>query len=130
MFVQTWGGVKSNFVLILLQPAFLFMLFAYQYNTLEYCYCLNMQTEKRDTLYRNWSVRSPADLGRAIAGARAARGLTQVELAREAGIDRGYLARLEAGASQLVLERSLRALRRMGATVTVTVPVKDSGDDG
>jgi transcriptional regulator with XRE-family HTH domain len=81
-------------------------------------------------MHRYWTIHNPADLGRAIAGARAARGLTQVELAEQVDIDRGYLARLEAGASQLVLERSLRALRRMGATITVTVPVKDIGDDG
>jgi transcriptional regulator with XRE-family HTH domain len=87
-----------------------------------------MQTGNTEIAHRQWSVHNPADLGRAIAGARAARGLTQVDLAKEAGIDRGYLARLEAGASQLVLERSLRALRRMGATITVTVPVK--GGDG
>lgn len=74
---------------------------------------------------RSWTVRSPADLGRAIAGVRGVRGLTQVELAEQAGIGRSYLAQLEAGASQLVLERSLRALRRMGASVTVTLP----GDD-
>lgn len=73
-------------------------------------------------MHRQWSIHNPADLGRAIAGVRAARGLTQVELAKQADVDRGYLARLEAGASQLVLERSLRALRRMGATITVTVP--------
>jgi hypothetical protein len=40
-------------------------------------------------------------------------------------VDRGYLARLEAGASQLVLERSIRALRRMGATITVSIPRDD-----
>lgn len=87
-----------------------------------------MQTEDEDVVRRQWSIHNPADLGRAIAGARAARGLTQVELSKQADIDRGYLARLESGASQLVLERSLRALRRMGATITVTVPVK--GGDG
>jgi transcriptional regulator with XRE-family HTH domain len=70
---------------------------------------------------RHWTVRSPGDLGRAIAGVRAERGLTQAQLAKEADIDRSYLARLEAGATALVLERSLRALRRMGATVTVNI---------
>ena len=83
-----------------------------------------MQTNKRET--RSWSIHNPADIGRAIAGVRAERGLTQTALAKQAEIDRGYLARLEAGASQLVLERSLRALRRMGATITVSLP----GDDG
>lgn len=77
---------------------------------------------------RSWSVRAPADLGRAIAGIRAESGLTQQQLAEHAGIDRTYLARLEAGASPLVLERALRALRRMGATVTITLP-EDRGPE-
>jgi transcriptional regulator with XRE-family HTH domain len=74
---------------------------------------------------RSWSIRNPEDLGRAIAGVRGAKNLTQTELASQAGINRSYLAQLEAGASQLVLERSLRALRRMGASVTVTLPSDD-----
>lgn len=72
-----------------------------------------------------WSVRDPADLGRTIAGVRRERGLTQEGLAGAIGVDRGYLARLEAGASPLVLERSIRALRRMGATITVSLPRED-----
>lgn len=71
---------------------------------------------------RTWAIHNPADLGRAIAGVRAEKGLTQEGLAKAIDVDRGYLARLEAGASPLVLERSLRALRRMGATVTISVP--------
>ena len=88
-----------------------------------------MQTKEVDgggaTARHTWSIHNPADIGRAIAGVRAERGLTQVELAKQAEIDRGYLARLEAGASHLVLERSLRALRRMGATITVSAPDSD-----
>ena len=72
-----------------------------------------------------WSIHNPADLGRAIAGVRAARGLTQKELAGRIEVDRVYLATLEAGSSPLVLERSLRALRRMGATITVSIPAGD-----
>lgn len=75
---------------------------------------------------RIWSIHNPADIGRAIAGVRAEKGLTQAALAKQIEIDRGYLARLEAGASQLVLERSLRALRRMGATITVSLPADDA----
>jgi len=74
---------------------------------------------------QSWTIRNPEDLGRAIAGVRGAKNLTQAELASQAGISRSYLAQLEAGASQLVLERSLRALRRMGASVTVTLPGND-----
>jgi transcriptional regulator with XRE-family HTH domain len=77
-----------------------------------------------------WAVHNPADLGRAIAGVRAACGLTQAGLASQIGIDRGYLARLEAGASHLVLERALRALRRMGATVTVNLERSDADGEG
>lgn len=73
----------------------------------------------------SWSIHNPADVGRAIAGVRAEKGLTQAELAEQLEVDRGYLARLEAGASQLVLERSLRALRRMGARITVSLPEGD-----
>lgn len=76
----------------------------------------------RSSPTRQWSIHTPADVGRAIAGVRAERGLTQAALAERAGVDRGYLARLEAGASPLVLERSLRALRRMGATITISLP--------
>jgi transcriptional regulator with XRE-family HTH domain len=74
-----------------------------------------------------WSIHNPADLGRTIAGVRAERGLTQEGLAKAVEIDRAYLARLEAGASPLVLERSIRALRRMGATITVSLP-RDDGE--
>jgi len=86
-----------------------------------------MQTDSPETARkpRSWTIRNPEDLGRAIAGVRGAKGLTQAELAAHTGVGRSYLAQLEAGASQLVLERSLRALRRMGASVTVTLP----GDD-
>ncbi|MDQ1501561.1 MAG: hypothetical protein QOI86_4901 [Actinomycetota bacterium] len=39
---------------------------------------------------------------------------------------RAYLAKLEAGASVRFLERALRALRRLGATVTVVVELDRS----
>ena len=70
---------------------------------------------------RTWVIRDVPDLGRAMAEIRGLRGWTQEALATAAGIERTYLARLEAGASVRLLERALRALRRMGATVTVTV---------
>lgn len=77
---------------------------------------------------RNWLVHNPRDVGRAIAGVRAERGLTQAQLAEQLGIDRAYLARLESGADQLVLERAILALRRMGASVTVSLSNEDSDD--
>lgn len=72
-----------------------------------------------------WTVRSPQDLGHALAGAREARGLTQAELAERTSMHRSYLAALEAGPDVIALERALRALRRLGATVTITID-----DDG
>jgi len=72
-----------------------------------------------------WTVRSAADLGRAVAGVRRQRRLTQQRLSEQAGVERSYLARLEAGASTLAIERALRLLRRMGATVTVSVDRND-----
>ena len=74
---------------------------------------------------KSWTIRSTADLGRAIAGIRRRRRLTQQRLADEAGMERSYLARLEAGASTLATERALRLLRRMGATVTVSIDEDD-----
>jgi transcriptional regulator with XRE-family HTH domain len=47
-------------------------------------------------------------------------------LAEELGIDRSYLAKLETGRSSLELERTLRALRRLGAKITVTLPTDDA----
>ncbi len=73
-----------------------------------------------------WTVGRPADLGRAVAGVRQARELTQEQLAEQAGVDRSYLARLEGGATTLLLERALRALRRMGARVTIELPEDDA----
>jgi transcriptional regulator with XRE-family HTH domain len=79
---------------------------------------------------REWTVRSAGDLGRAVAGARAARDMTQEELAELAGMNRSYLAKLEAGIlTPLILERTIRALRRLGATVTVTLPPIDGTQD-
>jgi transcriptional regulator with XRE-family HTH domain len=51
--------------------------------------------------------------------------LTQERLAQELGIDRSYLSELESGSSALVLQRALRALRRLGADVTVTMRNSD-----
>jgi len=71
----------------------------------------------------SWRIRTPADLGRAIAGARRERGLSQGALADELGFKRSYLSELETGdEATIALERSLRALRRLGAELTVTLP--------
>ena len=75
---------------------------------------------------KQWSVRSTSDMGRAIAEIRRSKDLTQVELATQAGMSRDTLAQLETGRSGRTLDQLLRLLRRMGATVTITL----GNDDG
>lgn len=67
-------------------------------------------------------VRTGADLGVALAEARAVRGMTQEQVAAVAGVERSYLARLERGLSVQLLDRALRVLRRLGAEVIVMLP--------
>ncbi len=77
---------------------------------------------------RTWTVRSTDDLGRAIADIRHERGMTQEDLAHDGGLSRAWLAKIETGrTSPQVLNHTLRVLRRLGATVTVTF---DDHDDG
>ena len=66
-------------------------------------------------------IRSPEDLGRAVAGIRQARGLTQAELGEQSGMSRDTIAQLERGRQGRSIELLLRLLRRLGATVTITV---------
>jgi transcriptional regulator with XRE-family HTH domain len=70
-------------------------------------------------------INSPQDFGRTLAGVRRARGVTQESLAEMTGIDRTYLAKLEAGSETLELQRLLLALRRLGAEVTVSLTGRD-----
>ena len=82
-------------------------------------------------MQQQWVVRSGADLGAAVAEVRAARGLTQEQLAGEAGLSRSWLAKLEGGRSAVVLDHLIRLLRRLGATVVITFDGPDdrSGTD-
>lgn len=50
------------------------------------------------------------------------RGLTQAELSEITGLHRSYLAKIESGASVVLLDRLFRVLRRLGVEVTVTLP--------
>jgi transcriptional regulator with XRE-family HTH domain len=77
---------------------------------------------------RRLEIRRPEDLGLAVSEARRATGLTQTELADRSGVERTYLAKLEAGLSTLLLDRSLRLLRRLGARLVVELP-DDPGID-
>jgi transcriptional regulator with XRE-family HTH domain len=71
---------------------------------------------------RHYEVRRGGDFGAAIAEARRERGLTQAELAGQLDIGRAYLAAIESGRANRLIEHLLRALRRLGAEVIVTWP--------
>jgi HTH-type transcriptional regulator/antitoxin HipB len=73
-------------------------------------------------------IRRPEDLGLAVSEARRAVGLTQAQLADQSGIERTYLAKLEAGLSTLLLDRSVRLLRRLGARLIVELPSEARSD--
>ena len=73
-----------------------------------------MSTERR------WRVRRPEDFGRALAEARHDRRLTQADVAEQTGIERSYIARLENGRVSVMLGHLLRALRAVGADITIT----------
>jgi HTH-type transcriptional regulator/antitoxin HipB len=77
-------------------------------------------------------IRRAEDLGLAVSEARRALGMTQTELAKRSGVERTYLAKLEAGLNTLLLDRSLRLLRRLGAKLLVEFPDgagHDTSDD-
>jgi transcriptional regulator with XRE-family HTH domain len=70
---------------------------------------------------QEWVVHSGEDVGRAIADIRHRRGLSQSALAELASLDPAYLSKIERGRSVSLLEHQLRTLRRLGATVTITL---------
>jgi len=84
---------------------------------------------------RQIRIRTGHELTAAVGEVRRSQGLTQQELADIAGLARSYLAQIEVGRTSSVIEHALRALRRMGATVTVTYDPLEPGagapvDDG
>ena len=78
----------------------------------------------------NIEIRRAEDLGMAVSEARRALGLTQSQLAEQSGVERTYLAKLEAGLSTLLLDRTLRLLRRLGARLVVEIPDNVTSDSG
>lgn len=71
---------------------------------------------------RRIEIRRAEDLGLAVSEARRSVGLTQVGLADQSGIERTYLAKLEAGMTTLLLDRTLLLLRRLGSSLVVELP--------
>jgi transcriptional regulator with XRE-family HTH domain len=75
-----------------------------------------------------WVVHSGKDLGRAVADIRHIRTRTQTDLSAEVGLGQTWLAKLETGRTSPVLEHLLRLLRRLGATVTITIDEPEKHD--
>lgn len=67
----------------------------------------------------SWAIHDGQDLCRAVADIRHSAGMTQEELSELACIERTYLAKLEKGEGTKSIERTIRALRRMGAVVSI-----------
>jgi transcriptional regulator with XRE-family HTH domain len=78
---------------------------------------------------RRVEIRRPQDVGLALSEARHAAGLTQAQLSEDCGVERTYLAKLESGASTLLLSRLLRLLRRLDARLVVEL-TDGSDSDG
>lgn len=63
-------------------------------------------------------LRTPADFGRALQQARAARGISQTELARELGVPQSTISAMESGKSTIYLRRLLTIARATGVDFT------------
>lgn len=64
---------------------------------------------------KSWGyIRSPEDLGRFVANARADRGVTQQELADWLGVNRRYVSEIENGKPGLYTQRLFQAMRFLG----------------
>ena len=70
---------------------------------------------------RRFVIRSPEDLGRTIGEAR------QEDLARAVNMDRTYLARIEAGQSTILIERTLRLLQELGVRIEAEMLTDEEG---
>jgi transcriptional regulator with XRE-family HTH domain len=65
-------------------------------------------------------LRAPADFGRALQQARAARGISQTELALELGVPQSTISAMESGKSTIYLRRLLAIARATGIDFTAT----------
>lgn len=72
-----------------------------------------------------FQVYDPSSFGTAIKDFRAARSLSQVELAEAVGVHRSYLSGVEQGRVTEQLVRLLAILRHLGVAVTLTMEDAD-----
>jgi HTH-type transcriptional regulator / antitoxin HipB len=65
-------------------------------------------------------IRTPADFGAAVRGARMAAGLSQQALAERAGVGRQWLVAVEAGKPRAGLSHLLRLVAALGLALELT----------
>lgn len=68
-----------------------------------------------------------SEIAQAIRSTRRERGWSQTDLARQAGLSRPTVARLEQGAEGLSLANLYKVLKVLGLTVSVYVPPPEGG---
>jgi len=66
----------------------------------------------------NILLRSPADIGALAQSIRRQHGLTQAELAEQAGVGRRFLIELESGKETAQVGKTLRVLAMLGVVLT------------
>ncbi len=78
-----------------------------------------MQTSPSDRDRKPFRIYTAASLGTAIRHYRKQAGLSQAELAEQAGLHRSYLSALEQGKETEQMRRILRLLRHLGVRMTL-----------
>ncbi len=73
----------------------------------------------------SWRVQNTSELGRALARARAKRGVSQEALAAKLQMDRAYLSRMEGGLATEQLKRTFAVLRELGMELVVKDRIRD-----
>jgi len=71
-------------------------------------------------------LRAPVDFGHALQQARAARGISQMDLAKELGIPQSTVSAMESGKSTIYLRRLLAIARATGIDFTATWVGRDA----
>lgn len=82
--------------------------------------CPEMETSASSSgPHGSYKIYTPQSLGTAIRHYRKEAGLTQADLADQAGLNRTYLSNLESGKETEMLRRILRVLRQLGVGMTL-----------
>ncbi len=78
-----------------------------------------MGTQEETPSSSGYRIYSPESLGQAIRHYRREAGVTQVDLAKQAGLNRTYLSAMEQGQETEQVRRLLRVLRLLGVRMVL-----------